>query len=111
LDKENPAVALELASELRKAGIRAEPYMGSSGMRAQMKYADRRGAPAVVIAGEDEIAKGTVTIKDLIVGAEKAAAIKSNEEWRETRPGQIEVPRGELVARVSEMIEASEAPG
>ena len=111
LDKENPSVALELASELRKAGIRAEPYMGSSGMRAQMKYADRRGAPAVVIVGEDEIAKGTVTIKDLIVGAEKAAAIKSNEEWRETRPGQIEVPRGELVARVSEMIAASETPG
>ena len=59
--------------------------MGSSGMRPQMKYADRRGAPAVVIVGEDERNKGTVTIKDLIVGAQKAKAIKDNTEWRESR--------------------------
>ncbi len=106
LDKEDPSHMLALATELRAAGLRAEPYLGASGMRAQMKYADRRGAPAVVMAGEDEIARGTVTIKDLEVGATRAAAIKSNQEWRETRPGQIEVPRGEMVARVREIVSA-----
>ena len=104
LDKEDPSHALALASELRSAGLRAETYMGGSGMRAQMKYADRRLAPAVVIAGEDELEKGTVTIKDLKVGAEKAAAISSNEEWREERPGQVEVPRSEIVPTIKEIV-------
>ena len=38
-----------------------------------MKYADRRGAPAAVIMGGDEIAAGKVTIKDLDLGRELAA--------------------------------------
>ena len=71
-----------------------------------MKYADRRGAPAVVIVGEDERAKGTVTIKDLVVGAQKAKAIQDNTEWRETRPGQVEVSRDELVATIREILES-----
>jgi len=105
LDKSDPSDSLAIASALRRAGLRAEPYMGSSGMRAQMKYADRRGAPAVVIQGEDERARGTVTVKDLEVGAQKAAAIASNEEWRETRPGQFEVARNEMVPRLRAIVE------
>ena len=106
LDKENPSTALSIAADLRRAGIRAEAYMGGSGMRPQMKYADRRNAPAVVIVGEDEVAKGTVTIKDLEMGALKAKAIKSNEEYREARPGQIEVPRAEMVDAIRRIVEA-----
>ena len=106
LDKENPSTALGIAAELRRAGIRAEAYMGASGMRPQMKYADRRNSPAVVIVGEDEVAKGTVTIKDLEMGALKAKAIQSNEEYREARPGQVEVPRGEMVATIRSIVEA-----
>ena len=108
LDKSDPSDALGFASELRSAGIRAEAYMGSSGMRAQMKYADRRGAPAVVIRGEDEIANGVVTIKDLKVGAARAKAVASNEEWRESRPGQFEAPIDGWVARVREIVEAGD---
>ncbi|KCZ52965.1 histidine--tRNA ligase [Hyphomonas pacifica] len=106
LDKENPSTALSIATDLRRAGIRAEAYMGASGMRPQMKYADRRNAPAVVIVGEDEIAKGTVTIKDLEMGALKAKAIQSNEEYREARPGQMEVARSEMVAAIRAIVEA-----
>ncbi|WP_084395626.1 histidine--tRNA ligase [Henriciella aquimarina] len=108
LNREDPSEALKLATELRAAGIRAEAYMGSSGMRPQMKYADRRGAPVAVMVGEDEIAKGVVTIKDLKEGAKQAAAIKSNEEYREARPGQFEAPRSEMIARVREIVEAAE---
>ena len=82
--------------------------MGSSGMRPQMKYADRRGAPVAIMVGEDELAKGTVTIKDLKEGAKKAAAITSNDEYRETRPGQFEAPRAEMTARVREIVEAEQ---
>lgn len=105
LDKEDPSLALQLATEIRQAGLRAEAYMGSSGMRPQMKYADRRSSPAVVIVGEDELDKGTVTIKDLEMGALKAKAIKSNEEWRESRPGQMEVPRADMISELRKIVE------
>ncbi len=105
MDRNDPSDALSLATELRAAGVRAEPYMGASGMRPQMKYADRRGAPAVVMAGEDERVRGVVTIKDLKAGAEAARAIASNEAYRAARPGQFEVPRGDMVARVRDIVE------
>lgn len=108
MDKQDPSEALKLATELRKAGIRAEAYMGSSGMRPQMKYADRRGAPVAIMVGTDELEKGVVTIKDLKEGAKKAAAIASNDEYREARPGQFEAPRGEMIARIREIVEAEQ---
>ncbi len=46
----------KLTQTLRQAGIRAEMYLGTAGMKAQMKYADKRGSPCVVIQGGDEVA-------------------------------------------------------
>lgn len=107
LDRDNPSVALSIAAELRRAGLRAEAYMGgANNMGKQMKYADRRNSPVAVMVGSDEIEKGTVTIKDLEMGALKAKAIKSNEEYREARPGQIEVPRAEMIQAVRKIVEA-----
>ena len=93
-----------VAGELRAAGIAAEVYLGSSGMKAQMKYADRRLAPAAVILGGDEIAAGVVTIKDLDLGRELAAGVTDNAQWREERPGQVTVPRAELVATIGRIV-------
>jgi histidyl-tRNA synthetase len=95
------------AAELRGAGIAAEVYLGASGMKAQMKYADRRLSPAAVIMGGDEIAAGTVTIKDLDQGRALASGLTDNKEWREGRPGQVTAPRGELVAIVRRIVEAA----
>lgn len=108
MDRDNPAVALQLATELRNAGLRAEAYMGSSGMRPQMKYADRRRAPAVIMVGTDELEKGVVTIKDLKEGARQAAAIESNDAYREARPGQFEAPRGDMITRLRKIVEADQ---
>ncbi|WP_420477914.1 histidine--tRNA ligase [Brevundimonas sp. FT23028] len=91
---------LDAVSELRNAGIAAELYLGKAGMKAQMKYADRRGAPAAVILGGDEIAAGTVTIKDLDAGRAAAAGVADNEAWKAERPGQQVVPRADLVTTV-----------
>jgi len=91
---------LDAVSELRNAGIAAELYLGRAGMKAQMKYADRRGAPAAIILGGDEIAAGTVTIKDLDAGRAAAAGVADNEAWKAERPGQQVVARAELVATV-----------
>jgi histidyl-tRNA synthetase len=93
-----------MAQSLRAAGIRAEMYLGTAGMKAQMKYADRRGAPCVVIQGGDERAKGEVQIKDLVEGAKAAATIKDSKEWREGRPAQVSVPEADLVAKVREVL-------
>ncbi|WP_291837363.1 histidine--tRNA ligase [Brevundimonas sp.] len=91
---------LDAVSELRNAGIAAELYLGRAGMKAQMKYADRRGAPAAVILGGDEIAAGQVTIKDLDAGRAAAAGVTDNEAWKAERPGQQVVPRAQLVATI-----------
>ena len=95
------------SAELRAAGIAAEVYLGRPGMKAQMKYADRRASPAAVILGDDEIAAGQVTIKDLDLGRALAAGVTDNEAWRAERPGQQTVARAELVRTVRSIIEAS----
>lgn len=98
---------LDAVRELRAAGIAAELYLGRAGMKAQMKYADRRGAPAAVILGGDEIVAGEVTIKDLDAGRALAAGVTDNEAWKTERPGQRKVARAELVATVKSIIEGS----
>lgn len=104
MDKAEIRSYQKLTQILRTAGIRAEMYLGSSGMKAQMKYADKRHAPCVVIQGSDERAKGEVTIKDLIEGAKAAAAIKDNKDWKTARPAQFAVAEQDLVAEVKKVI-------
>jgi histidyl-tRNA synthetase len=101
---------LAAAGELRAAGIAAEVYLGASGMKAQMKYADRRLSPAAVIIGEDERARAEVTIKDLDLGRMLSAKVSDNRAWREERPGQMTVPRTQMVAAIARIIAAASAP-
>jgi len=104
LEQERLGDYQSIAQELRAAGIRAELYLGSSGMRAQMKYADKRRAPVAVIQGGDEFAKGEVTLKDLALGTRLSGEIESADEWRKGQPAQVCVPRGGLVAGVKEIL-------
>ncbi len=107
LDRSLMGDYLAMAAELRAAGIAAEVYLGGSGMRAQMKYADKRNSPAAVIVGSDEVAAGTVTIKDLDLGRRLAAGVADNEAWRTERPGQVTVARAELAARIGAILEVA----
>ena len=104
MEKDRVADYQKLVQTLRSNDIRAELYLGSSGMKAQMKYADKRGSPCVVIQGSDERAKGEVTLKDLVEGAKAAAAIKDNREWKEARPAQVSVKEADLVAEVRKIV-------
>ena len=100
LDRDRLADYQQMAQSLRNAGIRAEMYLGGSGMKAQMKYADKRGAPCVVIQGSDEKEKGEVQIKDLILGA-TLTAIKDRDEYlKKQAEAQFPVPQGQLVEAV-----------
>ncbi|MDH4986021.1 histidine--tRNA ligase [Aminobacter anthyllidis] len=96
----------KMVAELRAAKIRAEMYLGGAGMKAQIKYADRRGSGVVIIQGGDERAKGEIQIKDLIEGARMSAGITDNAEWRAARPAQITVPEADLVAEVKKILDA-----
>ncbi len=104
-DRDRIADYQKMVAELRNAGIRAELYLGNpKNMGNQLKYADRRNSPCVIIQGSDEKARGEVQIKDLIEGAKAAAAIASNQEWRESRPAQFSCSQSELVAKVREVL-------
>ena len=96
----------KMVAELRAAKIRAEMYLGGAGMKAQIKYADRRGSPIVIIQGGDERARGEIQIKDLIEGARLSAEITDNAEWRAARPAQITVPETDLVGEVKKVLAA-----
>jgi histidyl-tRNA synthetase len=100
-DKDRIADYQQMVASLRNAGIRAELYLGSGKFGPQMKYADKRNAPCVVIQGSDEKAKGEVTIKDLIVGAELAKLEKGREEHLQKQAeAQRAVPEAQLVEAV-----------
>jgi histidyl-tRNA synthetase len=90
MDKDRVADYQTMVARLRGAGIRAELYLGSSGFNAQMKYADRRASPCVIIQGSQEKDAGQVQIKDLIVGAELAALGREGKDREEYLKRQSE---------------------
>ena len=107
-----------MVQSLRNAGIRAEMYQGNwKKFGNQLRYADRRGCPIAIIQGADERnamdknGKPTpkLQVKDMIEGRRQAAAIESNEEWREARPGQFEIAEADLVAEVKKLLAAQAA--
>ncbi|MDP3408884.1 histidine--tRNA ligase [Bosea sp. (in: a-proteobacteria)] len=90
LRKATKTVIDENGLELKKPLMRADLYLGSSGFNAQMKYADRRGAVCAIIQGSSEREAGTVVIKDLILGAELAAASRDVKDSAEHKAKQAE---------------------
>jgi histidyl-tRNA synthetase len=110
LDRENMADYQRLVASLRAGGIKAELYLGTAGMKAQMKYADRRKAPVAIIQGSNERLAGEVQIKDLIEGARAAESIASNAEWKAARPAQFSCAEMEMVAKVQAVL-ARHFPG
>jgi histidyl-tRNA synthetase len=85
--------------------IRAELYLGSGKFGAQMKYADKRGSPCVVIQGGNEKEKGEVQIKDLILGAEIAGLSKDRDDYlKKQAEAQFAVKESELVEAVCKVL-------
>jgi histidyl-tRNA synthetase len=94
-----------MADELRASGIACEVSYGSKNLGKQLKYCDRRKANIVVIAGDSEIKNGIVSIKDLAVGKELSKKIIEREEWKESKAGQVEVKRKDLVSAIKNILE------
>jgi histidyl-tRNA synthetase len=103
MDRDRMADYMAMAAELRRAGVRAEVYLGNpKNFGNQLKYADKRASPLAVIQGSAEAEQGTVILKDLIEGA-RIAAGASLDEWKQ-RPAQKTVKRADLVAEVRKML-------
>ncbi len=108
LDKDQIARYQNLVATLRNAGISAELYLGSSGMNAQLKYADKRGSLCAVIQGSNERDHKDgpqVTIRDLVLGAELAASTKDRADYLELRANaQFTMPESQLVDSVRKVL-------
>ncbi|MBA2078682.1 histidine--tRNA ligase [Rhodanobacter sp. PCA2] len=93
MDEAQLPAYLALAGELRGAGIATEVVLEGGKLGKQFKYADRAGIRFAVVLGEDELAKGVVTVKDL------------------RRGDQFEVARTELVKTLRVELEQAAAMG
>ncbi|SDO47085.1 histidyl-tRNA synthetase [Prevotella communis] len=62
------AYCLPVVAKVRQAGIRAEIFPDSTKMKKQMSYANAKQIPFVVLAGDNEIAEGKVTLKNMETG-------------------------------------------
>lgn len=97
---------LRLAGELRAAGLNTLTYLGNKkGMGAQLSDAGRYEIPVAVILGEDELAKGQVSVKDLIAGKARRQDITDHETYRQSgRETQQTVPRSQMLATIRDVL-------
>ncbi|HKA47317.1 MAG TPA: histidine--tRNA ligase [Methyloceanibacter sp.] len=109
LDRDRIADYQKMAQDLRSAGIRAELYLGESGMKAQMKYADKRGSPCVVIQGSDEKTNHKVQIKDLLLGATLTSNKDRDDYLKKQAEAQFSAPESELLAGVRRVLDRHKA--
>lgn len=72
--KEEERYCLQYLQQVRKHGINAEIYPDAVKIQKQMKYADQRGIPVVILAGEQEVANQTFTIKWMKEGQQETVA-------------------------------------
>ncbi len=91
-------VARDLTHELRAAGFAADRAFGGRSLKAQLRAADRSGAPVAVIVGSDEVAAGEVTLRRL--RHEDAPATSGF--WAENN--QVRVARADLAGRLREVL-------
>ncbi len=69
--------AIALATKLRAAGLRTQIYGEKKKFKAKMAYADKLGVPFVIFLGEDEIAQGKCSVKNMTTGEQQT--VTSNE--------------------------------
>jgi histidyl-tRNA synthetase len=105
-DRDRIADYQKFVAQLRAAKIRAELYFGNpKNFGNQLKYADKRNSPCVIIQGSDEKAANAVTIKDLVLGAELATLDKDRSEYLQKQTeAQKTVAESELVSAVREIL-------
>jgi histidyl-tRNA synthetase len=72
---------LELMAKLLSAGISAELYPDAARLKKQLSYADARHIAYVVLAGENEIREGRITVKNMVTGEQVQVAAENLVRW------------------------------
>lgn len=72
--------AMDAVFRFRESGIKAELYPDSSKMNKQMKYADKNEIPYVILAGENEINSGLLTLKNMSEGSQQELTLADTEQ-------------------------------
>ena len=70
------AAAISLAQTLRAAGVRVQLYAEQKKFKQKMSYADKLGVPYAVLLGEDEIAAGKCSVKDMRSGEQVTVTVE-----------------------------------
>ena len=65
---ENVGPAIALAEVLRSAGLRVQLYGEQKKFKQKMAYANKLAVPFAVLLGEDEIAEGVCSVKNMVTG-------------------------------------------
>lgn len=66
--------AISLATRMRQEGFRVQIYSEAKKFKAKVSYADKLKIPYVVFLGEDEIAQGKITVKDMLTGVQTTSS-------------------------------------
>jgi len=77
--------ALRLVDVLRRAGVGAWLSFGERGLRSQLREAGKRGVRYTIILGEDELAAGVATVRDMQAGEQVSVELAELVEWLRTR--------------------------
>ena len=72
---EDLSAAIAAAAALRREGLRVQLYTEKKKFKAKMNYADKLGVPYVVFLGEDEIAEGVLSVKDMRSGEQRKLSV------------------------------------
>jgi len=73
--------SLKLVKQLRKAGIKCDLYPSGVKMQKQMKYANNRNVPYVVLIGEQELDNNSFVVKDMVKGGQETYSLDKPEEF------------------------------
>ena len=103
------SAAISLATKLRQAGIRTQLYAEKKKMKAKMNYADKLGIPFAIFLGEDEIAAGTATVKNMKMANDFGQA-ELQEMAAQGCYKQVTLPEDEAVAYLKKQLGESDRP-
>ena len=94
----------EILKELRDNNINSEIYLGDASLKSQLKYADKRNSPAVVLCGDNEFKENKITIKNLKKGKIESEKLQSREDWKQGENIQVTFPKENLINEIKKII-------
>ena len=104
LDTKYNSKYYEILKLLRSQNINSEVYLGDSGLKSQLKYADKRNSPAVILCGENEFKNNKITIKNLVKGKDESKKTKSREDWKRAENTQKTISKESLIDEIKKLI-------